>query len=42
MDIRKKQLLAWVSRIDELEFEGHLFKVPKGYKEYLTYFYETL
>lgn len=31
--------LAWVSRIDELEFEGHLFKVPKGYKEYLTYFY---
>lgn len=31
--------LAWVSQIDELEFEGHLFKVPKGYKEYLSYFY---
>lgn len=30
---------AWVSQIDDLEFEGHLFKVPKGYKEYLTYFY---
>lgn len=30
---------TWISQIDELEFEGHLFKVPKGYKEYLTYFY---
>lgn len=31
---------AWVSQLDELEFEGQLFKVPKGYKEYLTYFYD--
>lgn len=30
---------SWVSQLDELEFEGYLFKVPKGYKEYLAYFY---
>lgn len=30
---------SWVLQVDELEFEGHMFKVPKGYKEYLTYFY---
>ena len=29
----------WVSQVDQLEFEGHLFKVPRGYEEYLTYFY---
>lgn len=31
--------LAWVSQIIDLEFEGHLFKAPIGYKEYLSYFY---
>lgn len=30
---------TWISQIDELEFEGHLFKVPKGYEKYLAYFY---
>ena len=30
---------TWISQIDELDFEGLLFKVPKGYREYLEYFY---
>ena len=30
---------SWVSQTDELDFEGHSFKVPKGYKEYLACLY---
>lgn len=30
---------TWLQQTDQLEFEGHIFKVPKGYKQYLTYFY---
>ena len=30
---------SWITQIEYLEFEGCLFKVPKGYKEYLAYFY---
>lgn len=37
----KKEVIrfTWISQIEELEFEGHLFKAPKGYKDYLTNLY---